>query len=199
MTTAQFSVSFAVLSLACWGATVVAIAVAVGRRARPGLGAAFEAVAGGALWLAWLVATVTTAGSLYYSLVAHFDPCELCWYQRICMYPLSAVLLVAAVRRDAAIWKYVLPQAVVGAVIAVYHMQLQAFPAQVTFCSSVDPCTARYVWEFGFVSLPFMSLSAFCFVIVMVLFARAERPAVDECDPSQADELMVASAGEGGR
>jgi len=211
VTTAQFSVFFAVLSLACWAGTISALVIAVGRRSSPALALAFENVAGAALWLAWLVATVTTLGSLYFSLIAHFQPCELCWYQRICMYPLSAVLLVAAVRRERGIWMYVLPQAVVGAVIAVYHTQLQAFPKQVTFCSSFNPCTTRYVWEFGFVSLPFMALTAFCFVIVMIFFARAVRPPVGEDDGEDDDEddeedemteapdRVVASVGEAGR
>jgi len=197
VTTAQFSVFFAVLSLACWAGTVAAVALAAGRRAHPALADAFDSVAGASLWLAWLVATVTTLGSLYFSLVAHFQPCELCWYQRICMYPLSVVLLVAAVRRDRGIWCYVLPQAVVGAVIATYHTQLQAFPKQVTFCSAVNPCTARYVWEFGFVSLPFMALSAFCFIIVTTLFARAEQPPVAEDEMAEAAAPVAVSVGEG--
>jgi hypothetical protein len=60
----------------------------------------------------------------------------------------------------------------VGATIALYHTQLQAFPSQRSFCSTINPCTTRYVWEFGFVSLPFEALACFCFVTAMVLVAR---------------------------
>ncbi|NDE79574.1 MAG: disulfide bond formation protein B, partial [Actinobacteria bacterium] len=52
------------------------------------------------LWLAWLVAAVATAGSLYFSEIADYVPCRLCWFQRVCMYPLAGILLVAAIRRD---------------------------------------------------------------------------------------------------
>jgi len=187
MTPATMSTFFALLSLACWAGTGGTLVLVALRRWRPGSGAAAmaDAVGASALGLACLVATVTMAGSLYYSLVAHYVPCELCWYQRICLYPLGAVLAVAAFRRDTRVWVYVLPPAVVGAVIAAYHTQLQAYPTQRSFCSSFNPCTARWVWKFGFVSLPFMALAAFCFVITMVLVARNSRPPADDEDLDQ--------------
>src|SRR6478609_10077902 len=106
-------------------------------------------IAESSTWLAWLVAAVATAGSLYFSEVAHFTPCKLCWYQRIAIYPLSIVLLVAAIRRDRHVGWYVIPVATIGALFAAYQTQLQAFPHQhSSFCSLTEPCTTRYVWEF---------------------------------------------------
>jgi len=180
MSTAVFSKFFALLSLACWAATAGVVALAVSARARSRLGeharAIYADVRRLGLWLAWLVATVTTAGSLYFSEVAHYTPCKLCWYQRIAIYPLSIVLFVAAKRRDRAVAWYVVPVATVGALFAAYQSQLQAFPNQhSSFCTTLEPCTARYVWEFGFVSLPLMALSAFAFILTMVIVvARAE-------------------------
>ncbi len=114
------------------------------------------------------------AGSLYYSEVAHFVPCKLCWYQRIAAYPLGVLLPVAAIRRDRDVWFYVVPLATVGAGFAIYHAQLQAFPAQgSSFCTVTEPCTTRYVWEWGFMSLPLMALSAFVVIITLVLIARS--------------------------
>jgi disulfide bond formation protein DsbB len=169
----------AILAIVCAAGTLAAAALLVIRRIRPASRLADVAgeVGGLALWLGWVVAAVTTAGSLYYSEVAHFIPCELCWYQRICVYPLSVILLVAAVRKDTAIWRYVAPQVLVGIAIATYHTQLQAFPDQHTFCSTLIPCTTRYVWEFGFVSLPLMDLVALCFVGLMLVAAVSTRPA----------------------
>ena len=89
------------------------------------------------------------------------------------MYPLGVVLLIAAARRDFGVWRYALAPALVGVVIAAYHSQLQAFPSQVTFCAVDNPCTARYVWQFGFVSLPLMDLAALTFVTAMLLLARS--------------------------
>ena len=66
-------------------------------------------VEGQGLWLAWAMAAIAMAGSLYYSEVAGFPPCEYCWYQRIAMYPLVVILGIAMVRRDYGIRRYVLP------------------------------------------------------------------------------------------
>ena len=123
---------FAILSLITWAATLTTIVLAVMYRRNPdsSAGYLFEDIRSNAVWFAFAVATVTMLGSLYLSEVAHFVPCILCWYQRICMYPLSIALLVGALRRDRAVWTYVLPPAIIGTGFAIYHTQLQAFPKQ---------------------------------------------------------------------
>jgi disulfide bond formation protein DsbB len=179
LSTARFSVFFALLALACWGATITVVALAIADRHRRDRAtvSVFEDVCRIGLWLAWLVALVTTLGSLYFSEVAHFTPCKLCWYQRIAMYPFVIVLLVAAKRRDRGVAWYVVPVATIGACFAAYQTQLQAFPHQYSsFCTLTEPCTVRFVWEFGFVSLPFMALSAFVFIITMTLVATRAQP-----------------------
>ncbi len=175
MSTSSFSLFFALLTIAAWAATVgLWLLAAVHRRAPDSsLAVVFDDVGHVALWIAALVAIVTTCGSLYFSEIAHFIPCKLCWYQRIAMYPLGVTLLVAAFRRDGRVWWYVAPPALIGAAFAIYHTQLQAFPSQhSSFCTVTEPCTVRYVWEFGFISLPLMALSAFVLIITLVLTAR---------------------------
>ena len=87
------------------------VARRVAGRLRPSVAAIDDA----ALWLAFLVAATATAGSLYFSEVADYVPCQLCWFQRIAMYPLAVVLLVAAIRRDRSVRWYVGPLAAIGA------------------------------------------------------------------------------------
>jgi disulfide bond formation protein DsbB len=186
------SVFFATLALLTLGAVVLVTLAAVTREAVPSLRSSLATARSdlgrASLGLAWLVATVATLGSLYYSEIAGFTPCQLCWYQRICMYPLAVILGIAALRRDRSVRFYVLPIALVGAGIAAYHAWIQAFPPQdgTMFCTADVPCTDRFVWEFGFVSLPFMALSGFSFIVTMMLLARPERvaPATDEGDRS---------------
>ncbi len=189
MSTPTLSHIFASLSLLTWAGTLTVIVLAVIRHLRPDSAAAglFDDLGPMALWAGWVVAAVTMSGSLYYSQVANFQPCELCWAQRICIYPFAVILLVAALRRDRKIWTYAVPVLVIGAGIAAYHVQLQAYPAQTSFCTTLVPCTTRYVWEFGFVSLPFMSLAASTFIITMVLVARATDP--DRYDVGDDDEM----------
>ncbi len=136
---------------------------------------AIELIGPQATSLAWFVAAVATAGSLYYSEVAGFVPCELCWYQRICMYPLVAVLGIGALRRDRAVRWYAGPIVAIGAGLALYHWLVERVPAfaDTTSCSAVAPCTVPYFQELGFVTLAFMSLSAFSLVGTLLLVDRA--------------------------
>jgi Disulfide bond formation protein DsbB len=192
MSTPTVSKFFALLSLACWVGVAATLVLAAARRGRRGsrIDDAYQELGRSALWLAWFVALVTTLGSLYFSEIAHFTPCKLCWFQRIAMYPMAVILLVAAIRRDRKVWTYAAPLVLVGLGFAVYHTQLQAFPSQgSSFCTTLEPCTVRYVWEFGFVSLPFMALSAFAFIATMLFVARATAGTSD--GPASLEELDV--------
>lgn len=127
--------------------------------------------------LAWLVAVVAMGGSLYYSEVAHFTPCEFCWYQRIAMYPLALTLGIAAFRRDRGFWRYALPVVSIGALLSIYHYLMQQFPGlSAGTCSATTPCTAAWVWEFDFVSIPFMALACFAAIGALLLIGRAHAP-----------------------
>ncbi len=129
-------------------------------------------------WLALIVAATATAGSLTYSEVYGFEPCRLCWYQRIAMYPLVFVLAVGAARRDPALRSYVLPLSITGGAISVYHYLIQTFPSADTgACTAGVPCTAKYVNEFGFVSIPFMAFAGFLFIsAVLIAFRPSPSP-----------------------
>jgi disulfide bond formation protein DsbB len=131
-----------------------------------------------ALWLGFAVAAVATAGSLYLSEVAKFPPCELCWYQRIAMYPQVLLLGVAAVRRDTRIWVYSVPLAAIGAAISIYHYLLERFPDAVAHACSTDiPCETVWVWKFHFLSIPAMAGIGFAAIIAATLTAAAWRRA----------------------
>jgi disulfide bond formation protein DsbB len=141
-----------------------------------------------ALWLAFAMAAVATGGSLWFSEVAGLPPCKLCWFQRICMYPLTVVCGVAALRRDRrALWT-ALPLAVVGACVSLYHVLLERFPSLEggSGCDPLNPCTIVWFRRFGFVSLPFMALSGFVGIAVLVvLAARSDRAPSPITSPEQ--------------
>lgn len=148
-------------------------------------------------WLAWLVAATATAGSLYFSEVAHYPPCRLCWFQRICMYPMAAILLVGALRRDRAIAWYAVPLAAVGIVISAYHYLIEWYPSlEATSCDPLAPCTIVWVRRFGFVSLPFMAGCGFLAIIALLTCGAPRRhapspsghPAADP-SPAELEEL----------
>jgi disulfide bond formation protein DsbB len=155
-----------------------------------------------ALPFAWLVALTATIGSLYYSEVANFVPCKLCWYQRIAMYPLVVILGIAAIRRDVHVRRYVVPVVGIGAAIAIFHYYLQRFPESTTgSCDPTAPCTSTWVWQFNFVSIPFMALSAFALIATLLLMApghpEPSEPEPDDTSPSakegESHELSLSS------
>ena len=127
-------------------------------------------VENGGLMLAWSIAVVATLGSLYYSEIANFTPCKLCWYQRIAMYPQAVVLGVAALRNDHSVRRYVLPVVGVGGAISIYHYLLERFPSWASdgSCDPTAPCTTVWVWQFHFISIPFMALMGFAAIAILL-------------------------------
>jgi disulfide bond formation protein DsbB len=162
-------------------AVVFGIAALLSRRARASLLAVAHYIGPqGALLAAWIVAIVTTLGSLYYSLHAGFIPCELCWYQRIAMYPLVVVLGVGWLRADGKAWITALPFVAVGAPLSLYHWLVERVPsfAESSSCSVVAPCTAPYFEKLGFVTLAWMCLSSFLLIgTLLALSVLAQRRA----------------------
>ncbi len=130
------------LALVALAGAVVTVVAATGARANGALGLTLRR---SALGLAATVAVVSLAGSLYLSEVAHFLPCRLCWYQRIAMYPLAVVLVVAALRRDAAVRWYAIPLAVGGLAISLWHLGVEHLGIGEGACDIANPCSIRWV------------------------------------------------------
>ena len=112
--------------------------------------------------------TVTSMlGSLYFSEIADYVPCTLCWYQRIAMYSVAIISTIAAVRRED-IRVYTGALAGIGLVISTYHWFLERFPELETgACSSSVPCDLVWFERFGFVTLPFMAFTGFLAVLTL--------------------------------
>jgi len=126
------------------------------------------------LQFAWAVAVFATGGSLYLSEVMEYAPCELCWFQRIFMYPLVFILGVASVKKDFKVYRYVLPLAMVGGCISIYHYLVQKtafFKEHSTTCGIV-PCDIDYLDWFGVITIPMLALIAFIIITVVMLLVR---------------------------
>ncbi|MDT8369147.1 MAG: disulfide oxidoreductase [Longimicrobiales bacterium] len=155
-------------------AVVVSLTVGVALALRPGREHLARLLGTGGRELligAWAVAAIATAGSLYLS-GSGLEPCRLCWYQRIAMYPLVVILGVAVLRRDIGVWRYALPLSVTGGLISVYHAVVQLRPAlELTECAVGVPCTLRYFAVFGFISIPWLAGAAFLWITTLVTAA----------------------------
>lgn len=118
-----------------------------------------------ALTVAAVVTVGASLGSLWFSESAGFVPCELCWYQRIAMYPLAVLVTIAAIRGDHHIRPYAMVLASAGGLISLYHSQVQLFPEQSSVCQASNPCSAAWVDALGFLTIPHMAAIAFALVI----------------------------------
>ncbi len=163
----------AILSLAAAAASIVVLVLRLAATgsdgARGWLVELRAAVGPYNLWLAWIVAATAMAGSLYFSLVAGLVPCTFCWYQRIAMYPLAVILLIAALRGDIGIRPYATTLAVIGVALSAYHTLLQRLPGLPSGSCSLDvPCNAIDLERFGFVTIPVMALIGFGSILVLL-------------------------------
>lgn len=134
----------------------------------------WQAIQEYSLYAAWTVALVATTGSLYFSEVAGFLPCMLCWYQRIAMYPLVLILLVGILLKDTKAWAYGLPLAIIGWFIAAYHNLLyyNVLTESAATCRAGVSCTTQHIAWFGFLTIPLLSFMAFTLIIILLLMQR---------------------------
>lgn len=128
------------------------------------------------IFLAWLVATIATLGSLFFSEVMEYPPCILCWYQRVFMYPLVAIFLVGLFPLDKNVLKYAAPFVVIGWLTAFYHnlLQYDIITEAMSPCSQGIPCSTNYISYFGFLTIPMFSFIAFSIILVL-LFLLTKR------------------------
>ncbi len=124
------------------------------------------------LYIAWVQAIIAMAGSLFFSEILKYPPCVLCWYQRISMYPLVAILLVGIVKKDKNVALYGLPLAIVGLAISIFHNLLyyNIIPEAAAPCTQGVSCTTKFIEYFGFVTIPFLSMVAFIVVIASLFY-----------------------------
>jgi len=170
----------ALAALGVAGQALVALAIAAGAAAVVGIGSPLRtmrrALWGYELWLAFVVASIATGGSLFFSDIVGFPPCELCWYQRICMYPLSIVTLLGALAGEFRVARYLLPLPLAGAGVAVYHLLVEnGVAGQSSACLASAPggCGVKWINQFGYVTIPTLALTAFLLLAGLLVAATA--------------------------
>lgn len=128
-----------------------------------------------AILFAFLVSLAAALGSLFYSEIAGYTPCKLCWYQRIFMYPQTLLFAIALWKKDKGIVKYSLGMSIAGGLLALYHYLLQTGVVSGQSCGVVGysaSCSQRFVMEYGYMTIPLMSLTAFVLIIALLLTVK---------------------------
>jgi len=126
------------------------------------------------LFACWILASVATLGSLFFSEVMGLKPCVLCWYQRIFMYPLVVILLVGMFPLDKNVVRYALPLAVIGWLFAIYHYLLYSgyIPEGLQPCDREASCAEVNLELFGFITIPMLSILSYTAIIALLVMFR---------------------------
>ncbi len=134
--------------------------------------------------MAWAVSLVAVGGSLFFSEVMRFEPCKLCWFQRIFMYPLVILLGMACYKNDRKLIAYILPMSIIGGMISLYHYSEQKIPglAKLLPCTVGVPCNEDYINWLGFITIPFLALIAFIMITCFLLLGREDRQEAEELE-----------------
>ena len=134
------------------------------------------------LILACGIAVAATAAPLIYTHVYHLTPCVLCWYQRICMFPIAAMLILACLRKDLSCKIYIYLLAFIGLGVSTYHYIVQQVQMRlhVTLgdCDAINGagrCADYYLLEFGYITMPMMAMTAFALILCCVYFAGRQQ------------------------
>ena len=123
------------------------------------------------VFICWIIAAVSTLGSLFFSEIMDYPPCALCWYQRICLFPLVIILAVGLFPFDKNVVKFALPLAIAGWLTALYHNLLYSgvIPEDIQPCSQGVSCTEKYIELFGVLTIPMLSLLSFSTIIILLI------------------------------
>ena len=126
------------------------------------------------LFLAWVVVSFSALGSLFFSHIMEYAPCVLCWYQRICLFPLVIILATGLFPFDKRVVVYSLPLAIAGWGIAFYHNLLYTgiIPQDLQPCTKGVSCTEKYIDILGFLTIPMLSLISFSIIIALLLLLK---------------------------
>ena len=129
------------------------------------------------IYFALAQVAVAIISSLYLSYVLHLNPCLLCWYQRIIMYPLAIIIIVGIWRKINDLEYLILPFTIIGLCISFYHNLLQygVIKEKIVQCSIITPCVSSNPGYLGFITIPFLSFVAFTFITVCMIIDRKEK------------------------
>ncbi len=131
------------------------------------------------LVIGFIISVLGTVGSLFLSFVMKLPPCDLCWYQRIFLFPQVILWFVAWRYNDRLATKYLLPMSIAGGIIALYHIGIQEFPASTPHlipCSISGPsCGEKFINEFGYITIPVMSLTVFLYLSLISFLGNIKK------------------------
>lgn len=124
-----------------------------------------------ALWIGLKISVLAVVVSLFYSDFVGYLPCKLCWFARIFMYP-QVILFAIALRKKIAVRLYSIALTTGGLVITLYHNYIYLGGYSPLPCDAAASCTQRFVFELGFITIPFMAAAGFIAILGVLLLYK---------------------------
>jgi disulfide bond formation protein DsbB len=126
------------------------------------------------VFLSFLVASIATLGSLFFSEIMNFVPCSMCWYQRIFMYPLVLIFLINLLYPDDKLFKYSFPLVITGLSLSIYHNLLMfgLISEDLVPCVKGVPCSTVYINWLGFITIPLLSFIAYAILFILLIILK---------------------------
>ena len=125
------------------------------------------------LLLGFLVSLAAMGGSLFYSEVVGFPPCVLCWWQRVFIYPQAVLFALALWKRDLGVFLYSGTLSTMAGVVALYHSYVYWGGKSLLPCTALGgACDKIYVMEFGYITIPTMSLTVVLYLLLIAWINR---------------------------
>lgn len=135
----------------------------------------YDFAASAAIPGAFLVVACGFLGSLYFSEIAKYPPCELCWFQRIVFYPQLVLLGLAMAKKNRDVYWQVMTLSIIGLVISVYQSYLQYGGGAILPCSTAGfavTCGQKNFLEYGYITIPVMAMTGFALLVVAMVLHR---------------------------
>ncbi len=128
------------------------------------------------LYISWLLALLGTLLSFYVSDILGFAPCNLCWYQRLCLFPLTIILGIAAYRSEGSIFRYAIAFPIAGSLIAFCQIVYQTIHSEVLMplCGASQDCDLPSLTLFDWVTMPMLSFANFALITVFLFLSRKQ-------------------------
>ena len=125
------------------------------------------------LYLAWILSCTITLASLYLSEIKHIEPCSLCWYERLSLFPLTIFLGVALYKSFFSVFSYVIAFPALGLIVSALHIALQEIPSfHPKVCSSAVSCAIKHSIGLGAISIPMVAFATFLILVVLLCVGK---------------------------
>jgi disulfide bond formation protein DsbB len=125
-----------------------------------------------AFYFGFFIALASMSLSLFYSNVIGFTACELCWTQRLFIYPQVLLFGFALWKDKKNLARVIGAFAFIGMLVSIYHVYIENGGSSALACATggtaAVSCAARYVYEFGYVTIPVMALTVQIFMLLLV-------------------------------